>query len=84
MTKKEQAAELVKSFEPYVYPFLGSGMLTNTEDSSIILKNAKICASISLNDQIRFIEEEMVQVNYDLRKIWIDELVDVRNEIEKL
>ena len=40
----EKARELVEFFLPLVYPYRGSGMLTNTEDGSVMLGNAKKCA----------------------------------------
>jgi hypothetical protein len=38
--KKEQLKKLFKSI---VYPYMGSGMLTNTTDESVIENNANIC-----------------------------------------
>ena len=40
----EKAKELVEFFLPLVYCYSGSGMLTNTEDESVMLENAKKCA----------------------------------------
>lgn len=50
MTQKEKAKELIDKFKPYVYPYSGSGMLTNTEDPGTILSMAKRCALIAVNE----------------------------------
>ena len=60
MTEKEKAIELVEKCKPLVYCFLGSGMLTNTEDSEVALSNAKKCALIcvqELIDRLPYLED---------------------------
>lgn len=44
MTPKEKAIELRDWFKGIVYPYMGSGMLTNTKNEWVILKNARTCA----------------------------------------
>ena len=44
ITPKEKAEQLVSSFSPFVYCYMGSGMLTNTSDDEVIKMNAKLCA----------------------------------------
>lgn len=50
MTPQDKAQELIKKFDPLVYPYLGSGFMTNTEDEDVILKNAKKCANILVDE----------------------------------
>jgi hypothetical protein len=50
MTPKEKAKELVDSFKGIVYPYIGSSMLTNDADEGVILRNAKICAVIVVDE----------------------------------
>jgi hypothetical protein len=50
MTPKEKAQELVKSFEPMVNPYMGSGMLSNTYDDDAILWQSKKCAMIAVDE----------------------------------
>lgn len=74
MTIQEKAKELILLFEPHVYPYLGSGMLTNTYDDDVILMMSKKCA-------IKCIEE--------INKIAISEgtrsfFDNVKTEIEKM
>ncbi len=50
MENKQQndpAAELIEKFKPIVYPYIGSSMLVNQEDETVILKNATLCAIIA-------------------------------------
>lgn len=72
MTAKEKAIELIKKFDPIVYPYLGSGFMTNTEDEDVILKNAKKCALITIEEI-----KESVSNNNDF-KYW----QDVKKEVE--
>lgn len=52
MNAKEKAKEIVDKYKPYVYCYMGSGMLTNTEDETVILMNAKSCALICVDELI--------------------------------
>ena len=52
MEIKDKAIELVYGFIPYVYCFMGSGMLTNTYDRDIAFWNAKKCASFAVKNII--------------------------------
>tara|TARA_R110000772_G_scaffold37589_2_gene89184 strand:+ start:1452 stop:1682 length:231 start_codon:yes stop_codon:yes gene_type:complete len=47
-------------------------------------KQAKQCALICVDEQQQFIIEEMIGVDWRIRKIFIDELEDVKQEINKL
>jgi len=47
-----KAQELVDKYKGLVYPYLGSGMLVNQTDDDIVLKNAQICARISIQEVI--------------------------------
>ena len=41
MNAKEQAIALMNHYKGVVYPYLGSGYLTGTEDRNLIFENAK-------------------------------------------
>ena len=58
MNTNEKALELVKSFENYVYPYLGSGFMTNTPDDGVILMMSKICAKIAVNEILSLFNED--------------------------
>lgn len=47
-----KAQELVDKYKGLVYPYLGSGMLTNSEDKDAILENARTCARINIQEVI--------------------------------
>ena len=49
MTPKEKAEELVFAYIPYVYCFVGSGMLSNDYDEKMAKENAKKCAAIAVD-----------------------------------
>ena len=50
MEQKKKAKELVEKYKPFVYCYSGSGMLINQVDESIILRNAKQCALIAVDE----------------------------------
>ena len=52
MTPKEKANEIIENFKPYMYCYMGSGMLSNTYDPEIQLNNAKRCALIMVDGLI--------------------------------
>ena len=57
MNTKQKAKELVKSFNGYVYPYLGSGFMTNTPDNDVILMMSKECAKIAVNEILSLFKE---------------------------
>jgi hypothetical protein len=57
ITAEEKAKELVEFFKPIVYPYMGSGMLTNDYDDGVVLQNAKICASKCVDEIIKELEQ---------------------------
>jgi hypothetical protein len=88
------AIELVNKFKPFVYPFIGSSMLTNTEDESVIMSNAKLCANISIDEKIEtcnkfyeklsFPAEVKSDMGYISFKKELDFLQQVKKEISNL
>lgn len=52
MNPKEKAEELVEKYKDYVCGYIGSSMLTNTEYPEQILKQAKQCAIIAIDELI--------------------------------
>ena len=80
MTPKEKAQNLVEKYKPYVYPYIGSSYLTGDEFPEEILRNAKICALIAVDEILNAIEfssqaDELSKITY-----WNE----VKQEIEKL
>lgn len=76
MTPKEKAQELVNRYKPYVYPYMGSGMLTNTEDDEVILMMAKTCAKIAVDEILApFLVSDEILIKY---------FTKVREEIDNL
>ena len=80
MTPQEKAQNLVEKYKPYVYPYIGSSYLTGDEFPEEILRNAKICASITVDEILNTIEfssqaDELSKITY-----WNE----VKQEIEKL
>ena len=74
MTPREKARELVDKYKPYVYCFLGSGMLTNTINDEVENNNAKKCALIAVDEIMKIIDTNMGE------RYW----QQVRTEIEQL
>lgn len=75
MTPKEKAEELVDKYKPFVYCFLGSGMLSNTLDEDVQNYSAKRCTLIAV--------DEILKVLPDIQELW-DYWAEVKSEIEKL
>ena len=74
MTPKEKAEQLVNNFSPFVYCYVGSGMLTNTFDNQAIKMNAKQCALIAVDEIL------LGYMGNPKVKYW----QEVKQEIEKL
>lgn len=78
MTPKEKAKELVEKYKPFVYCYLGSGMLMNWEDKDVILSNSKICALIAVDEMIDYLISN--KITGTLMTFW----QEVKQEINKL
>lgn len=50
MKAEDKARELVEKFKPFMYCYIGSGMLSNDYNEKIVLHNAKDCASIAVDE----------------------------------
>lgn len=89
MNQKEKAKELVDKFSPYMYCFIGSSMLTNTEEPSVILNHAKACSVIAVKEIIAAIETttghcELRHLDLSEVKSDIQYWENVIEEIEKI
>jgi hypothetical protein len=82
MTPKEKAEELVKKYENYVCGYIGSSMLTNTEYPEQILRQAKECAKIAVDEimslMIKF-HNRHIEDNSNEIYFW----EEVKNELNK-
>jgi hypothetical protein len=85
MTPKEKAEQLISNFSPYVYCYMGSGMLTNTCDDEAIKMNAKQCALIAVDEMIAMLP--FTDLTTYMGK-WCEQqrnyLNEVKQELEKL
>ena len=79
MTPKEKAQNLVEKYKPYVYPYIGSSYLTGDEFPEEILRNAKICALITVDEIIS--DQNGNDTDIGNKAWWWNE---VKQEIEKL
>lgn len=52
MNPKEKVQELINLYKPHMYCYLGSGMLTNDYDESVVIHNAKKCVSYYIDGMI--------------------------------
>lgn len=57
MEPKEKAKELIETFLPKVYCFMGSGMLTNDYDFKVALSNAKACSENVVGNMFKELDE---------------------------
>ena len=56
MTPEQKANDLIKKFEDYVNPYIGSGMLSNTYDDSAILFQSIKCAIVVCDEVINALD----------------------------
>lgn len=78
--EKEKALELVDKYSHIVYPYCGSGMLTNTVDDEIVLMNSKKGASIVCHEIIERYKNHYEYSDVMAVQFW----GKVLEEIEKL
>ena len=79
MDHVKKAKELVDKFMPYMYCYMGSGMLSNDYDINVALSYAKKCAIIAVTE----ILENIPMYTGNLNPKW-DFYNKVKNEIEVL
>lgn len=53
MNPKDKAKELMSNFRPYMYCYIGSGMLTNDYNEKVVLDYAKHCSLICVEEIIK-------------------------------
>ena len=83
MTPKEQAVKLVLRYKPFVYCYMGSGMLSNTYDEDVALNMAKQCALIA----VQFARQEFENhcaAEYGTDGSPDDHFDAIKQELEKL
>jgi len=81
MTAKEKANELIEKMKPYMYCYMGSGMLTNTYDEDVANNFAKRCALITVEEVIDTESKNWLSAKReDLIGFW----KDVKTELEAL
>ena len=89
MTRTDmKAEELKEKFKPLVYPYLGSGMLTNTHDDGTIDMNASKCVEIAEEHANQRVIEELDLLRQKLTHIsftahCIDEINDRIKELKQ-
>ena len=84
MTPEEKAKELIKKFKDKVYPYIGSGMLSNTHDDSAILWRSKKCAHIVCDECLKEHCHESEYKDSKAQDRWIEFWQGVKREIDAL
>ena len=83
MSPKEKAQELVEKYKPFVYIFLGNGMLINQYSEAVILENAKQCALIAVDEMLKepiTIDGNTYYILRNVKSYW----QEIKQEIELL
>lgn len=83
---KEKAQELVDKFKPYMYPFAaGSAYLSGDREGNKVLKDAKECAIICIDEKISEFKEmgnNIMGLQFDGKiKYWEEVKNEVSNSI---
>lgn len=76
-----KANEILESFKPLVYCYMGSGMLSDDYDENVALSNAKQCALIHVDGIIETLNEFKASMFY---KKEIEKWQEVRNAITNM
>jgi hypothetical protein len=84
MTPKEKAIELIDKYKPFVYCYMGSGMLSNTYDEDVILNMSKQCALIAVDEIVKECYNWNGSDNVQWETKRFDYWNEVKQEIEKL
>ena len=74
MTPTQKSNEIIENFKPYMYCYLGSGMLSNSYDKDIELNNAKRCALLMVNQII-----ELDDFSTEGREYWQAVKIEINN-----
>jgi len=77
LTAKEKAEELVNKYKPLVYPFsAGSGFLSGDISEEMIIRNAKKCAQIAVdeilqtNPTLKGTSEDLITMIVQTKAYW--------------
>ena len=81
MNTQDKASELVLKFTPYMYCYMGSGMLSNDYDKTIVLDFAKKCAIISVREILKALRVPPIENN---GSELYDSQIDYWKEVEAL
>jgi hypothetical protein len=76
---KNKAEELVNKFKPFVYCYMGSGMLSNTVDDDVVLMMAKKCAHIAIDELLISCDSKMYK-GHPMEGYWLK----VKSEIDSV
>lgn len=79
MNTQEKAEELILLFTPYMYCYMGSGMLTDDYDRNIVLDFAKKCSIISVNQILKALK--VPPIKNEGSKLY-DSQIDYWNEVK--
>lgn len=80
MDHVKKAKELVDKFMPYMYCYMGSGMLSNDYDINVALSYAKKCAIIAINEIIEAIDWHSFETQNSEINYW----ESVKEEVESM
>ena len=78
MTIKQQADAIVERYRPYVYCYLGSGMLTNDHNEEVQTRCATLCAIQEVEARI----EEVKPFTPLYFRERVDDLTAILNELK--
>lgn len=75
MKAKEKAKQLFDKFY---------NVSSDSNFFHMTISEAKQCAFICIDEQINLLNDELIGFNYSIRKIFIDELNEVKKEINNI
>ena len=81
MNTQDKASELVLKFIPYMYCYMGSGMLSNDYDKNVVFDFAKKCAVISVEETLKALQVPPIE---NKGHALYDSQIDYWNEVKVL
>ena len=82
MNPKDKAKELMSNFRPYMYCYIGSGMLTNDYNEKVVLDYAKHCSLICVEQILNNPKNTMRDLSEDLHDEFWNEVKQELNNIK--
>lgn len=84
MNAQEKAKDLILQFYPYMYCYIGSGMLTNDYNEKVVLDLAKKCSLICIEEILNNTKNTMRDLSESLHDNYWNEVKSIIESYKEL